>query len=56
MHQRLDSRPQRIFFSFFRGGIGREREIELRGGGALDVMLEVEKVGGGLEVDAAVVG
>ncbi len=54
LHQRLNFLPQRVFFAFGRGAWG-ECEIEFFGRGALDVGVEVGEVGGGLEVDAAVV-
>lgn len=54
LNQRFNSLPLRIFFALGRGTWG-EREIELFGRGALNVGVQVGEIGGGLEVDAAVV-
>lgn len=50
MHQFLDFGSERIF------PLGRDGEVEFLLRGGLDVGLEVEEVGGGLEIDFTVVG
>jgi len=58
LHNLLDPPPQRVASSLTvdLGRGRREVQVDLLAGGGVDVALQVGQVGGGLEVDFAVVG